>query len=63
MNHDATHCSNWTKACPKKCYRAELTEDYYSSQYFLRGIPISWAYFKGTKECPKWPNPIKGDNK
>ena len=51
MNHDATHCADYKKdKCPKKCYRAKLTEE-------LRGIPYplprSWANFEGTKECPK----------
>ena len=53
MNHDATHCADYKKTkCPKKCYRAQLTEE-------LRGIPyplpVSWAHFEGTKECPKPP--------
>ena len=51
MNHDATHCADYTKGCPKKCYRAELTEDLRKIHYFL---PTSWAHFKGTKECPKF---------
>ena len=49
MNHDATHCSDYCKGkCPKKCYRSELTEDLRKHFYPL---PISWASFKGTKEC------------
>ena len=50
MNHDATHCADYNKKlCPKKCYRAELTEELKHIHYFL---PISYAHFKGTKECP-----------
>lgn len=54
MNHDATHCFNYTKACPKDCYRAQLTEDL---RHIIYTLPTSWAMFKGTKECPKWPTP------
>lgn len=52
MNHDATHCFDYTKVCPKSCYRAKLTEDLYSQIYQL---PTSWAHFRGTKECPRAP--------
>lgn len=53
MNHDACHCMDYMRGvCPKKCYRAKLTEE-------LRNIahpyPTSWAHFKGTQYCPKWP--------
>jgi hypothetical protein len=52
MNHDATHCADYNKnLCPKKCYRAELTEDLSKMPYYL---PTSWAHYKGTKECPKF---------
>ena len=28
MNHDATHCDDYkVNKCPKKCYRAQLTQD------------------------------------
>lgn len=49
MNHDATHCFNHTSACPKTCYRAQLTEELKNIQYPL---PVSWAWFKGTPDCP-----------
>ena len=50
MNHDSTHCADYNKnRCPKKCYRAELTEDLRNIHYLL---PVSYAHFKGTKECP-----------
>lgn len=56
MNHDATHCFNYTQACPKTCYRAQLTEELWRIHYPL---PASWAMFKYTKECPKWPTKAK----
>ena len=58
MNHDATHCSNWTTSCPKSCYRAQLTEELRRIGYPL---PTSWAMFKYTNHCPKWPEKPKGD--
>lgn len=60
MNHDATHCADYTTACPKGCYRAQLTADLRKTIYTL---PTSWASFKGSKECPKWPKPIKEELK
>ena len=54
MNHDATHCLDYKKSCPKSCYRARLTEELKHVYYIL---PVSWSHFKGTKECPK---PKKG---
>lgn len=50
MNHDATHCLDYKKSCPKSCYRARLTEELKRIVYIL---PVSWCHFKGTKECPK----------
>ena len=50
MNHDATHCLDYKKFCPKSCYRAQLTEELKNSYYPL---PVSWAHFKDTKYCPK----------
>lgn len=52
MNHDATHCYNYTESCPKSCYRAQLTEDLKKTDY---PYPVSWSYFKHTDYCPKWP--------
>lgn len=50
MNHDATHRADYKKSkCPKDCYRAQLTEELRNIYYPL---PTSWAYLKGTKECP-----------
>ena len=56
MNHDVTHCFNYTQVCPKTCYRAQLTEELQRIHYPL---PTSWAMFKYTKECPKWPTKPK----
>ena len=54
MNHDATHCADYLVAkCPKRCYRAQLTQDLRKRLGFdLRYFPISWAHFRGTEECP-----------
>ena len=53
MNHDAAHCLDYSKACPKTCYRAKLTAELQSIYYPL---PTTWSNFKGTRYCPKWPN-------
>lgn len=53
MNHDATHCADYTTACPKKCYRGALTADL-RERIDLLGMPMSFAHFKGTDECPKY---------
>lgn len=52
MNHDATHCLDYNASCPKKCYRAQLTQDLHEIVYLL---PTAWAHFKGTHECHKCP--------
>lgn len=52
MNHDATHCANYCSKCPKSCYRAQLAEDLRRIDYRL---PVSYALFKNTEYCPKWP--------
>ena len=52
MNHDATHCSDYEKQkCPNSCYRARLTEDL-AQRGDLVGIPMSWASFRYSEECP-----------
>lgn len=52
MNHDATHCEDYRKyECPKSCYRAQLTQNL-RKRADLFFVPISWANFKGTEECP-----------
>lgn len=53
MNHDATHCNDYkVSKCPKTCYRAQLTQELRDNQYRFLRLPISWANFKGTEECP-----------
>lgn len=37
-------------------HRAELTADL-RKRTDLLGTPMSFAHFKGTKECPKYPEP------
>lgn len=51
MNHDATHCSDYSKNCPEHCYRAMLTKDVYDRQFEFVHIPLSWSHFRGTSEC------------
>lgn len=48
VNHDATHCLDYKKSCPNSCYRAQLMAELRKIVYLL---PVSWAHFKGTKEC------------
>ena len=52
MNHDATHCSDYTQHCPKSCYRAQLTADLMKRSVELAGIPMSWSRFGETDSCP-----------
>lgn len=49
MNHDMTHCADYKASCPKSCFRAQVTEELKRIYYPL---PVSWAHFKGTEECP-----------
>ena len=52
MIHDATHCLDYKKGvCPSSCYRGQLTEDL-ESRSDLKGIPMSWASFIYSEECP-----------
>ncbi len=51
MNHDATHCLDYSKnKCPKTCYRAQLTEELKRIYYPL---PVSWSHLEGTNLCAK----------
>lgn len=56
MNHDATHCNDYTPDCPKTCYRASLTIDLEARWTEFIHVPISWANFKGTSECMRGEN-------
>ena len=51
MNHDATHCSDYTPSCPRTCYRAMLTIDLEARWMEFIATPLSWSHFKGTDEC------------
>lgn len=53
MNHDATHCLDCTPAC-HHCYRADLTREL-AGRHDLGWMPQSWAHFKGSSACPRWP--------
>ena len=51
MGHDASHCLDYDPGrCPKKCYRAQLTEDL-RHRPDLVWLPVSWMHFIGTGEC------------
>ena len=50
MNHDYAHCLDFSKDCPKECFRAQLTMDL-KRRIDLGGIPLTWMHFKGTEEC------------
>lgn len=53
MNHDYTHCLDYRKSyCPKKCFRAELTEDL-NHRPDLLWLPVSWMHLLGTDECER----------
>lgn len=51
MNHDATHCANFCKDCPTKCYRAQLAIDLQNKWEKFINIPLSYSYLYGTEEC------------
>lgn len=47
LNHENTHCADYSEDCPKECYRGRLVRD-------LAGVPVNkvrWAFLKGTEEC------------
>ena len=54
MNHDYAHCLDFSKDCPKKCFRAQLVrelESYGKLAPYAVNMPVSWAHFKDTEEC------------
>ena len=53
MNHDYAHCLDFHKNRPKKCFRAKLVRDLERKKEYLIGVPISWAHFRKTEQCPK----------
>lgn len=52
MNHDYAHCLDYTKNCPKDCFRAQITKDL-AQWTNTKGILFSWMSFNGTDECKK----------
>lgn len=53
MNHDYTHCADYSNACPKSCFRGQLVEDL-KHRLDLLCLTFSYAHLMGTDECPKW---------
>ena len=51
MNHDYTHCLDFTKRCPKKCFRAQLEMDLLNNARDYAGMCFSYTHFKGSNEC------------
>lgn len=47
---------------PKSCYRAELTADL-RKRIDLLWLPMSFAHFKGTDECPKYQKESKDNGR
>ena len=48
MNHDYSHCMDYSKDCSRKCFRGQLVRDL-NSHPTLKNI--SFMHFKGTDEC------------
>ena len=51
MNHDFTHCAEFSNAKKKTCFQAQLMEEL-KNRPDLFGLNFSYAYFRGTDECP-----------
>lgn len=51
MNHDYAHCLDYTKDCPKDCFRAELQRDIEENRSEFIGVPLTYARLGGTIEC------------
>lgn len=51
MNHDYAHCLDYTKDCPKDCFRAQLQKDLEENQSKLIGVPMTYAHLGRTIEC------------
>ena len=49
MNHDRTHCVDFTEACPNKCFFAKLARDLpnVEDSYF----EISFTHYYGSPMC------------
>lgn len=60
MTHDVCHCYDYNRyICPEECYRAKVTQDLKDNYEQYEGIPMSFANFKGTPYCLKWPEEEK----
>ncbi len=57
MNHDYAHCFDYKPYCPKDCFRAQLARDL-ENRSDLKGIPLTYANFKGTKHCTIKPGTV-----
>ena len=51
MNHDYAHCLDYTKDCPKDCFRAELQRDIEQNRSEFIGVPLTYSHFRDTEEC------------
>lgn len=53
MNHDVAHCYDYDKnKCPKRCFRAKVTQDYYELAAAGKvDFFTSWVHFEGTQYC------------
>ena len=51
MNHDYTHCSDFTEKCPKGCFRAQLERDLRNNAMDYAGMCFSYSHLKGSREC------------
>lgn len=49
MNHDACHCADYKSSCPRTCYRARLTKEYFDYGYPLE---VYWGHMRETTTCP-----------
>ena len=58
MNHDYAHCLDYTKDCPKDCFRAELQRDIEENRSEFIGVPLTYAHFRGKAECELVKNTI-----
>lgn len=54
MNHDYTHCLDYSPNCPKDCFRGMLIRDLRDNNNInLIGTLIVWSHLYGTEECKK----------
>lgn len=52
MNHDYTHCADYSRKCPKSCFRGQLVEDL-KHRPDLIGLTFSFSHLENTDECMK----------